>query len=130
MDNSDSPTRTYFDRVLSGLHGIPDVTHTQPSTVRAVDFIGTSQTFIITTYRMREQGDTIFLEMVSGEGSMRVVLPPQVADAIARQREALTVKVRRKIGKRIAEDRKARGEKFGFENSKPRSRQAKKPAKK
>ena len=107
-------TRSNFDRILSGLHGLPDVTHTQPSTIRTVDFIGTSQTFIICTYRMREQGDTIFLEIVSAEGSTRVVLPPQVADAIARQRDALTAKVRRKHGKRIAEERKARGEQPGF----------------
>ena len=114
MNDDRESVRSNFDRILSGLHGLPDVTHTQPSTVRTVDFIGTSQTFIITTYRMREQGDTIFLEMVSGEGSLRVVLPPQVADTISRQRDALTTKVRRKIGKAAAAERKARGELPGF----------------
>src|SRR5947208_3209943 len=107
-------TRSNFDRILAGLHGLPDVSYTQPSTVRSVDFIGTSQTFIITTYRMREQGDTVFLEMLSDDGQVRLVIPPKVADAIARQRDALTTKVRRKVGKANAADRKARGELPGF----------------
>ena len=106
--------RTEFDRILASLDGLPDVTHTQPSTVRSVSFIGTSQTFIITTYRMKERGDTVFLESISGEGSLRLVIPPAVVDAIVRQRDALTTKVRRKIGRASAEARKARGEQPGF----------------
>jgi len=104
----------HFDRILAGLDGLPDVTHAGPSTVRSVSFIGTSQTFIVSTYRQREQGDTIFLEGVSAEGSIRLVIPPKVADAIARQREQLTSKVRRKVGKATAEARKLRGELPGF----------------
>jgi len=45
---------------------------------------------------------------------MRLVIPPKVADAIARQREALTTKVRRKVGREIAAARKERGELPGF----------------
>src|SRR5262245_53763416 len=103
-----------FDRILGGLDGLPDVTHAGPSTIRTVNFIGTSVTFIVSTYRMRDQGDTIFLESVSAEGSMRLVIPPKVADAIVRQREALNTKVRRKAGKANAEARKARGEQPAF----------------
>jgi hypothetical protein len=103
-----------FDRILAGLDGLPDVAHAGPSTIRSVSFIGTAQTFIVTTYRMREQGDTIFLDGVSAEGAMRLVIPPKVADAIARQREALTTKVRRKVGREIAAARKERGELPGF----------------
>jgi hypothetical protein len=106
--------RTEYDRILASLDGLPDVTHTSPSTIRNVSFIGTSQTFIVTTYRMRERGDTVFLETISGEGSLRLVIPPPVVDAICRQRDALTTKVRRKIGKASAEARKARGEQPAF----------------
>lgn len=109
-----SPARDNFDRILAGLDGIPDSTMAGPSTVRTVNFIGCSQTFIITTYRMREQGDTIFLEGISSEGQLRIVLPPAVADAIARQRDTLTTKVRRKVGRASAEARKARGEQPAF----------------
>lgn len=106
--------RSEFDRILASLNGLPDVTHTQPSTIRSVDFIGTSRTFIVTTYRMRERGDTVFLETIGGDGSLRLVIPPAVVDAIVRQRDALTTKVRRKIGKANAEERKRRGEPLPF----------------
>jgi hypothetical protein len=110
-----------FDRILAGLDGLPDVTHAGPSTIRSVSFIGTGQTFIVSTYRMRDRGDTIFLETISGEGSLRLVIPPAVADAIARQRDTLTAKVRRKVGKASAEARKQRGELPGFMKRRPKA---------
>jgi hypothetical protein len=113
-DNDNSIVRTEFDRILAGLDGLPDVSHAGPSTIRSVSFIGTGQTFILSTYRMRDKGDTIFLETISSEGSLRLVIPPAVADAIARQRDALTTKVRRRVGKASAEARKLRGELPGF----------------
>ena len=61
------------------------------------------------TYRHREQGDTIFLETISAEGSIRIAIPPKVAEAIARQRDSLTDKSRSKAAKATAADRKARG---------------------
>ena len=118
MSSEDSVVRTEFDRILASLNGLPDVTHTQPSTIRSVDFIGTSRTFIVTTYRMRERGDTVFLETIGGDGSLRLVIPPAVVDAIVRQRDALTTKVRRKIGKASAEERKRRGEPLPFQRKK------------
>jgi hypothetical protein len=75
---------------------------------------GQSQLFIVQTYRQREQGDTIFLECVTNEGTVRIALPPQVANAIARQRNALTKITRSKTGKAIAQARKERGELPGF----------------
>jgi len=110
----DTIVRSEFDRITASLNGLPDVTHAGPSTIRSVSFIGTSQTFIVTTYRMRDKGDTIFLETISGEGSLRLVIPPAVADAISRQRDSLTTKVRRKVGRANAEARKQRGELPGF----------------
>jgi hypothetical protein len=85
--------------------------HSKPTTVRTVTpIIGTSQTFTIQTYRQREQGDTIFLECIDGEGSLRLAIPPKVAEAISRQRDALTNKSRAKASKAAAQDRKDRGE--------------------
>lgn len=45
--------------------------------------------------------------------SIRLALPPAVADAIARQRDSVTGRVRVKIGKASAEARKLRGEEPG-----------------
>lgn len=104
-----------FDRLMGALVNLPDVTRTRPSTISVVSpLIGEAQTFIVETYRQREVGDTIFLQYVDGNGSVRIAIPPEAADAIARQRDALTTKVRRKIGKERAAERKARGELPGF----------------
>ena len=105
-----------YDRMVGALEGLPDVIKVKPSTVRTViPVVGLSQTFIIQTARQREVGDYIFLEGVSKDGSIRLVLPPQVADAIARQRESLTARSRSQAAKRVAQDRKDRGEAPAFQ---------------
>lgn len=110
---------TNFDRLLGALHGLPDISHTKPTTVRVVPqsnergvtpVTGTSDLFIVQTYRQRDIGDTIFLEWVSAEGTVRVPIPPAVADAIARQRDTLTGKTRSKAARETAQARKDRGE--------------------
>lgn len=108
-------TADKFDRMLGGLLNLPDVTSTKPSTVVAVlPLIGAAQTYIIQTLRQREKGDTIFVQYVDDAGSVRLVIPPDAADAIARQREALTTKNRKRAAREQAQARKARGEVPGF----------------
>jgi hypothetical protein len=104
-----------FDRVMGALANLPDVTHVKPSTVVALSpLIGETQTFILQTFRQKEVGDTVFLQYIDGETSIRIVIPPAAADAIARQRDSLTTKVRKRVGKEQAAQRKARGELPGF----------------
>jgi len=104
-----------FDRLIGNLEGLPDVTKTKPSTIRTTQpLIGSSETFIITTFRQRDRGDTIFIECIKADGSFRLAIPPRVAEAIARQREALTDKVRSKSAKAVAAERKARGKHPAF----------------
>jgi hypothetical protein len=110
-----SDTADSFDRMLGALHGIPDVASTKPSTIRAaIPMLGSSQLFIVQTFRQREVGDTIFLEYVSRETTTRIAIPPSVSDAIARQRDALTSKSRSKAATATAQARKDRGELPGF----------------
>jgi hypothetical protein len=106
---------TAYDRQLAALHGLPDVTKVKPTTIRVVPplGIGGAQTFVVQTYRHREQGDTIFLEVV-GETAVRIVIPAVVANTIARQRDALTARSRSRAGKERAERDKAAGIKPGF----------------
>jgi hypothetical protein len=100
-----------FDRMLGGLEGLPDVTKSKPSTVTIHHpLIGEAQTFIIQTFRQKERGDTIFVQYLDSAGSVRIAIPPAAADAITRQRDALTTKVRKRVGKEQAQARKARGE--------------------
>jgi hypothetical protein len=104
-----------FDRLVGALEGLPDVTKSKPTTVRAMmPLIGIARSYIVQTYRQKDRGDTIFLETVGSEGAIRIAIPPQVAEAIARQRDALTGKVRSKNAKRVMADRMARGEKPAF----------------
>jgi len=106
---------TMYDRMISALEGLPDVTKVKPTTVRTVTpLVGASQTFIVQTVRQQSTGDHVFLEIVDASGAIRVVLPPAVADTIARQRGALSTKVRSKVAKRVMQERKDRGEEIGF----------------
>jgi hypothetical protein len=108
-----------FDRMMGALANLPDVAHTSPSTVVTVSpLIGEAQTFVIQTYRQTEVGDTIFIQYMDGEKHVRIAIPPKAADAIARQRDALTTKVRKRIGKQSAAARKARGELPAFQKNK------------
>jgi hypothetical protein len=114
---SDEQYRTIdkFDRAMGSLAKRPDVAQTRACTITGMTpLIGEAQLFTVQTFREREGGDTIFLQYLDGEGSKRLVLPSGVADAIARQRDALTTRGRKRRGREQAQARKARGEVPGF----------------
>lgn len=104
-----------FDRMMGALADLPDVTRTKPSTISAVSpLIGEAQTFIVQTYRQSEIGDTIFLQYVDADKSVRIAIPPAAAAAIARQRDSLTTANRKRAAQAEARRRKAAGIKPGF----------------
>lgn len=124
-----------FDRMMGALASLPDVALSKPATVVAtVPLIGATQTFIVQTYRQVERDlnskgdevtksrDTVFLQYVDDEGRIRMVIPHQVIDALIRQRDGLTTKLRRKIGREQAAARKARGELPGFMKAKKKKK--------
>lgn len=113
-----------FDKLLSRLVGLPNGAHTQPAVVQAMDFYGNTTSYMIQTVRT-DEGSTAFVTQVNAQGSARFILPPHVLATLDRQRDALTTKIRRRHGKRIAEERKAAGLKPGFmTNGKKRARRA------
>ena len=104
-----------FDRTLAGLIGRPGVLSTKPTTRQTVPPLGIGgvQTWIVRTFRVQDDGtsdDLIMLECYDGKGQTRLVIPTAIADSIARQREALTAKSRTAAARKVAADRKARGE--------------------
>lgn len=108
-----------FDAAIRSLDGRPGVINTAARTVRVIHpVLSVAQTFIVQTYReSAEDGpsqDTIFVEYMGADGTYRLVLPGAVADAIARQRDALTSKNRRGAARASAQDRKSRGIKPAF----------------
>jgi hypothetical protein len=112
---SDSMMPDTFDRAIGLLDGLNDVTHTKPSTLTVVTpIIGAVQTHIVQTYRQNEVGDFIFLQVVDSTCSIRIVIPPKVADTIASQRDSISAKNRRKGARQAVETRKAKGITPGF----------------
>jgi hypothetical protein len=121
-----------YDRLLGGMHGLPDCVQTKPATLRYVEpVVGRTVTHIVQTIRQRDLGDHIFLEIVTGAGileivtgagTVRVVIPPNVADTIARQRDALSTMSRRKAARAVAQDRKDRGIAPAFTKNPPKRR--------
>lgn len=107
---------SFYDRQIAAIHNLPDVTTVQPYMVRVVPplGIGGAMMFTVQTMRQRETGDYVFVEVVEGERATRIVLTPAVSDAIARQRDALTSKNRRKGAAAAVKTRAARGIEPGF----------------
>ena len=119
MDQNERQPMNNFNRILGGLHGLPDIVSTKASVLRVVSPFGIgTHMYVVQSFRQREQGDTIFLEHVSENGTTRLVIPAAVADTISRQREMLNSKTRSKAMKIVAEERKAKGLKPGFMNKK------------
>lgn len=102
-----------FDKLLSSMIGLPNGAHTQPTVVQAMDFYGNVTSFMIQTVRT-DEGVTAFVTQVNAQGSVRYILPAAVLAVIDRQRGAITTKLRRRNGQRIAEERMAQGIAPGF----------------
>ena len=120
-----------FDKTVGSLSSRADVTKTKAATLTVESpVIGTSQ-YTVQTYRVKDIDDArprdyVTIVYVDGDGSQRLVLPPQVADAIVRQRDALSKVNRRRAssatGKRLAAERKARGELPAFMQKRKRGK--------
>lgn len=97
-DDEPKVTRDAFDRIIGAIEGLPDVTKARPTSVTTVmPIIGVSQTYVVQTYKT-EEGFNVFLQMVDAEGRARIAIPPKVAAAIYRQREALIRAARKRAG--------------------------------
>lgn len=104
-----------FDRIIGALDGLPDVVMTQPSTKRIVPPLGVggTQLYAIQTIRQGEKHMILF-EHVSNEATVRLVIPHEIAEIIARQRESVSVMLRKRLAKQTAANRKAAGWKPSF----------------
>ena len=106
-------TKDPFDRLLSSLIGLPNGAHTKPNVTQYIDFYGDTTSYQIQSVKT-EEGVTTFVTQVNAAGSVRFILPTKVLAAIDRQRKTLTKQVRRRHGRRIAEERAAAGIQPGF----------------
>lgn len=99
-----------FDAAVRSLDGLPDVVKTTATTKTIVHpILSIAQTFVVQTYRQEEVGDTILVQYVGADGTYRIALPPAVANIIARQRDALATKSRRKGAQKALQTKIERG---------------------
>lgn len=116
-DEKATLAKSKFDRLMGSLTDLNETVRSAETVTRDTPLFGVGEgttTYITQTIRQKDVGDFIFVEVVSEEGTVRLVLPPKVAAVIARQRDTLTDKSRSRAARTVAEDRKARGEVPGF----------------
>lgn len=97
-----------FDLALDRLIGLPDGAYVKPSMTQAIDFYGNVSSFMVQTVKA-EQGVHVFVTEITAAGSKRYMIPPPALALMNRQQDAISLIVRRRHGKRLAEAAKASG---------------------
>lgn len=98
------PTDDY-SKTLRGQQAHPGAVE-KSSTIELSDFLGNHETWIVKTVRV-DGKDTVFLQRVNAGGGARWVLPPEVTEAMARQRESAVGVMRKRGARQAAATRKA-----------------------
>jgi hypothetical protein len=108
--DTDRPSVDLFDRIFGSLDGLPGVLFTGQSTVQSTTpLLGNVELHIVQTVRHPDLGDTVFLQVIAAGQSLRLVIPPKVAATIARQRDQLTKRTRRKGARQAVATKRERG---------------------
>lgn len=82
------------------------------SRIDVVDPYGAVTTWVLDLFRL--EGDvTAFVQRMGNDGGQRFVIPAAVTSAIGRHQSALVTKARRKVARRVVDDKRARGEAVG-----------------
>ena len=108
MDTETRLPDDVYSRTLSRLLDNPAGVTTKGSTIDLVTLLGHAETWVVKTIRI-DGLETVFIQRVNAEGGMRLVLPPEVTAAIARQSATNTTIVRRRGARRAVQTRKERG---------------------
>jgi hypothetical protein len=99
-----------FDLAVESMRGRPDTVDCETTLHLCEPITGRkAMTYIVRHFRTSGEGDTLFLTVVAGEQAKKIILPPKVMAVLNRQDATLTTKLRRRQGKRQADERKARG---------------------
>jgi hypothetical protein len=93
-----------FDIALHEKMGLTNGAHSHQHTVQTIDPYGNSTTHIVQTVKT-EIGEWVFLQQADAQGLRRFILPPKVLALIDRQRDYTVTLVRRRHGRRLAEER-------------------------
>ena len=96
-----------YSMTLSRLLDNPAGAKTQGSTIDLITLLGHSETWVVKTIRV-DTAETVFLQRINAEGGMRLVLPPEVSAAIARQRDTIGGIIRRRGARQAVATKRAR----------------------
>jgi hypothetical protein len=101
-----------FSRELRALKDDPGAI-SSTSTIQAQDFYGNTATWVLETFRDADGNEKVFAQRIDWVGGQRLVLPPAVTAALARHREQLSARAKRRQGHRLVAQRKERGDTLG-----------------
>lgn len=104
MDETKLP-RDSYSSALRNCQGNPSAVE-KTSMIELVDMLGNAETWTVKTIRT-DGRDVVFLQRMDADGGARWVLPAEVTDAIARQRDAAVTVNRRRGAHKAAATRKA-----------------------
>lgn len=124
MDSEQRLPRDEFSVRLRELTDHPGAVKAS-SRVDVSDFYGRSETWIIDTFRTQGGVETAFVQRMGSE-PLRLMVPPAVMNALTRQHDANTTKMRRRGAQAAMATRIARGDTLGNPDALKRARKAKK----
>lgn len=105
MENDKTLPTDDYSTTLRQLQANPGAIE-KVSMIDLVDFLGHAETWTIKTIRV-DGADVVLLQRINAGGGARWVLPTEVTDAIARQREGIVGVVRKRGARQAAATRKA-----------------------
>jgi hypothetical protein len=111
-----------FSRRLRELTSNPGAVRAS-STISTVDFYGNAESWIVDTFRVDGDDETL-LQRINAAGSVRLVIPPAVMNAIVRGRERATTKIRKRAAHTAIETRRRRGDQLGNPEALAKARKA------
>jgi|SRR5688572_2456602 len=117
------PTDT-FSRRLRELTDNPGAVRAS-SRVDLQDFLGNAETWNVDTFRL-DGNEIVFLQRISADGAIRMVLPAEVTGAMNRQRDRATTVNRRRGARQALETRRAAGQQIGNPAALAKARKARK----
>lgn len=103
--------RDAFSVALRAVHDNPGAIGSG-STVHLRDLLGNAESWIVETFRV-DGKELVFLQRNAAEGGMRLVLPAEVTSALARQRDQVIAKARKRAARQGLATRRERGDQIG-----------------
>lgn len=106
---ADTPLPTdAFSRELRAMQDNPGAVCSE-STIRTSDFYGNTETWVVTTYRVNDGREQVFLQRNGADGGTRFVLPLEVTAAMVRHRDHLSARMRRRGARQAVATKRLRG---------------------